>query len=99
MNRYDNPGTTCEGVDRTATATYVASSVRPPFAIPAQPRFCRQPPLEPANNIHLLCDTHRIDVFVETIHQRIRVFPWGHAPTQTTQPLEFRSLLMRFVDH
>ncbi|MBK9316805.1 MAG: hypothetical protein IPM55_21545 [Acidobacteria bacterium] len=46
----------------------------------------------------MLCDAHRIDVFVD-VHSfsEFVLFPWGHAPTQTTQPLlNFTSLLMGF---
>jgi len=46
----------------------------------------------------LLCDTHRIDVFCD-VHSfsGFVLLPWGHAPTQTTQPLpNFTTLLMGF---
>jgi murein tripeptide amidase MpaA len=103
MNRRDNPGTTCDGVDPNRNCDFMWRVVGPTTV--CDPCSSTQgfvgslPFSEPeANNIHLLCDTHRIDVFVD-VHSfsEFVLFPWGHAPTQTTQPLpNFTSLLMGF---
>jgi murein tripeptide amidase MpaA len=96
-NRRDNPGTPCDGVDDNrncdimwgvttsatscspCTETYVGSG---PFSEPE------------SINIKHLCDTHRIDVFLD-VHSfsELVLFPWGHARTQTTDPSQrFTSL-------
>ena len=103
MNRRDNPGTTCDGVDPNRNCDFMWRVVGPTTV--CDPCSTTQgfvgslPFSEPeANNIHLLCDTHRIDVFVD-VHSfsEFVLFPWGHAPTQTTQPLpNFTSLLFGF---
>jgi murein tripeptide amidase MpaA len=103
MNRRDNPGTTCEGVDPNRNCDFMWRVIGPTTV--CNPCSTTQgfvgslPFSEPeSNNIHLLCDTHRIDVFVD-VHSfsEFVLFPWGHAPTQTTQPLpNFTSLLMGF---
>jgi len=103
MNRRDNPGTTCDGVDPNRNCDFMWRVVGPTTV--CDPCSSTQgfvgslPFSEPeANNIHLLCDTHRIDVFVD-VHSfsEFVLFPWGHAPTQTTQPLpNFTTLLMGF---
>jgi len=103
MNRRDNPGTPCDGVDPNRNCDFMWRVVGPTTV--CDPCSSTQgfvgslPFSEPeANNIHLLCDTHRIDVFVD-VHSfsEFVLFPWGHAPTQTTQPLpNFTSLLMGF---
>src|SRR5262249_24226778 len=38
-------------------------------------------------NVKYICDTNQIDVFVD-VHSfsELILFPWGHAPTQTTDP-------------
>ena len=100
-NRRDNPGTTCDGVDPNRNCDFMWRVVGPETSCdPCSVAFVGSLPFsEPeANNIHLLCDTHRIDVFVD-VHSfsQFVLFPWGHAPTQTTQPLpNFTSLLMGF---
>jgi murein tripeptide amidase MpaA len=103
MNRRDNPNTTCDGVDPNRNCDFMWRVIGPTTV--CNPCSSTQgfvgslPFSEPeANNIHLLCDTHRIDVFVD-VHSfsEFVLFPWGHAPTQTTQPLpNFTSLLMGF---
>jgi murein tripeptide amidase MpaA len=103
MNRRDNPGTPCDGVDPNRNCDFMWRVIGPTTV--CDPCSTTQgfvgslPFSEPeANNIHLLCDTHRIDVFVD-VHSfsEFVLFPWGHAPTQTTQPLpNFTSLLMGF---
>ena len=103
MNRRDNPGTTCEGVDPNRNCDFMWRVIGPTTVCNpcsnTQGFVGRLPFSEPeSNNIHLLCDAHRIDVFVD-VHSfsEFVLFPWGHAPTQTTQPLpNFTSLLMGF---
>jgi hypothetical protein len=103
MNRRDNPDTTCEGVDPNRNCDFMWRVVGPTTVCnpcSATQGFVGSLPFsEPeAANIHLLCDTHRIDVFVD-VHSfsGFVLFPWGHAPTQTTQPFpNFTSLLMGF---
>lgn len=97
QNRRDNPGTPCDGVDVNRNLDFVwgvttsATSCNPcvntyvgsgPFSEPE------------ALNIKYLCDTRRIDVFVD-VHSfsELVLYPWGHAPTQTTDPSQrFTSL-------
>ena len=103
MNRRDNPNTLCDGVDLNRNCDFMWRVIGPTTV--CDPCSSTQgfvgslPFSEPeSNNIHLLCDTHRIDVFVD-VHSfsEFVLFPWGHAPTQTTQPLpNFTSLLMGF---
>lgn len=103
MNRRDNPNTLCDGVDINRNCDFMWRVIGPTTV--CDPCSSTQgfvgslPFSEPeSNNIHLLCDTHRIDVFVD-VHSfsEFVLFPWGHAPTQTTQPLpNFTSLLMGF---
>lgn len=103
MNLRDNLGTTCDGVDPNRNCDFMWRVVGPTTV--CDPCSSTQgfvgslPFSEPeANNIHLLCDTHRIDVFCD-VHSfsEFVLFPWGHAPTQTTQPLpNFTTLLMGF---
>jgi len=103
MNRRDNPGTMCEGVDPNRNCDFMWRVIGPTTVCDpcssTQGFVGRLPFSEPeSQNIHLLCDTHRIDVFVD-VHSfsEFVLFPWGHAPTQTTQPLpNFTSLLMGF---
>ena len=103
MNRRDNPGTPCDGVDPNRNCDFLWRVIGPTTV--CNPCSSTQgfvgslPFSEPeSQNIHLLCDTHRIDVFVD-VHSfsEFVLFPWGHAPTQTTQPLpNFANLLFGF---
>ena len=103
MNRRDNPNTLCDGVDINRNCDFMWRVIGPTTVCDpcssTQGFVGNLPFSEPeSNNIHLLCDTHRIDVFVD-VHSfsEFVLFPWGHAPTQTTQPLpNFTSLLMGF---
>jgi murein tripeptide amidase MpaA len=96
-NRRDNPGAVCpvgvdpKGVDPNRNCDFMWRVVGPNTSCnTCSDSFVGSLPFsEPeANNIHLLWDTHRIDVFVD-VHSfsGFVLFPWGHAPTQTTQPL------------
>lgn len=103
MNRRDNPGTTCEGVDPNRNCDFMWRVIGPSTVCDpcssSQGFVGSLPFSEPeANNIHLLCDTRRIDVFVD-VHSfsEFVLFPWGHAPTQTTVTApRFFDLLMGF---
>ena len=96
-NRRDNPGTTCDGVDLNRNfdlvwgVTTSATSCNPCF----DTYVGANPFSEPETlNIKYLCDTYRIDVFAD-IHSysELILYPWGHAPTQTTDPSQrFTSL-------
>jgi hypothetical protein len=100
-NRRDNPGTTCDGVDPNRNCDFLWRVVGPQTSCdPCSPAFVGSLPFsEPeADNIRLLCDTRRIDVFID-VHSfsEFALSPWGHAPTQTTQPLpNFTSLPFGF---
>jgi hypothetical protein len=100
-NLRDNPGTTCDGVDPNRNCDFMWRVVGPQTSCdPCSIAFVGSLPFsEPeADNIRLLCDTHRIDVFVD-VHSfsEFALSPWGHAPTQTTQPLpNFTSLPFGF---
>ena len=70
MNRRDNPGTTCEGVDPNRNCDFMWRVIGPTTV--CNPCSTTQgfvgslPFSEPeSQNIHLLCDAHRIDVFVD----------------------------------
>jgi murein tripeptide amidase MpaA len=91
MNRRDNPDTTCEGVDPNRNCDFMWRVIGPTTVCnpcsSTQGFVGRLPFSEPeSNNIHLLCDAYRVDVFVD-VHSfsEFVLFPWGHAPTQTTQ--------------
>jgi murein tripeptide amidase MpaA len=98
MNRRDNPGTTCEGVDVNRNCDFMWRVIGPTTVCNpcsnTQSFVGSLPFSEPeSQNIHLLCDAHRINVFVD-VHSfsEFVLYPWGHAPTQTTQ------MFPRFTD-
>jgi len=93
MNRRNNPNTPCDGVDVNRNCDFMfrvtgpATNCDPCSSLQA---FAGSLPFsEPeSRNIQLLCDTHRIDLFVDVhSYSEFVLLPWGHAPTQTTQPL------------
>lgn len=89
-NRRDNPDTTCKGVDVNRNCdivwgvTTVNTSCNPcVISYLGSDRFS-----EPeSRNIRDLCDAQRIDVLLD-VHSfsELVLIPWGHAPTQTTDP-------------
>ncbi|WP_420122309.1 M14 family zinc carboxypeptidase [Nakamurella sp.] len=96
-NRRDNPGTACDGVDLNRNAdilwgvTEGQTSCTPCTDIYCGPAAFSEP--ENRNVRHLL-DTARIDHFVD-VHSfsELVIYPWGHAPNQTTDPAQnFRTL-------
>jgi murein tripeptide amidase MpaA len=98
MNRRDNPGTTCEGVDVNRNCDFMWRVIGPTTVCNpcsnTQSFVGSLPFSEPeSQNIHSFCDAHRINVFVD-VHSfsELVLYPWGHAPTQTTQ------MFPRFTD-
>jgi hypothetical protein len=98
MNRRDNPGTSCEGVDVNRNCDFMWRVIGPTTVCDpcsnTQGFVGSLPFSEPeSQNIHLLCDAHRINVFVD-VHSfsEFVLHPWGHSPTQTTQ------MFPRFTD-
>jgi murein tripeptide amidase MpaA len=89
-NRRDNPGTTCDGVDLNRNCdilhgvTQGQTSCSPCSDVYAGPSAFSEP--ETAN-IRYLLDTYRICCFVDVhSYSELILYPWGHAPTQTTDP-------------
>jgi len=87
-NRRDNPGTPCDGVDLNRNldllwgVTQGQTSCAACSDVFAGPAVFSEP--ETRNVKHLL-DTHRIDCFVDVhSYSELVLYPWGHAPTQTT---------------
>lgn len=96
-SRRDNPGTTCDGVDLNRNldllwgVTAGQTSCAPCADTYVGPSAFSEP--ETRNVKHLL-DTYRIDCFAD-VHSfsELVLYPWGHAPTQTTDPSQrFTSL-------
>jgi murein tripeptide amidase MpaA len=102
-NRRENPGTPCKGVDPNRNCDFLWRVIGPTTVCDpcstTQAFVGSLPFSEPeSQNIHTFCDQRRVDVFVD-VHSfsEFVLFPWGHAPTQTTQPLpNFTSLLAGF---
>ena len=89
-NRRDNPGTTCEGVDVNRNADFVwgvaqgQTSCSPCADFYCGPSAFSEP--EGRNVKHLL-DIARVVSFVDVhSYSELVLFPWGHAPTQSTDP-------------
>jgi murein tripeptide amidase MpaA len=89
-NRRDNPGTACDGVDLNRNldllwgVTEGQTSCQPCTDIYCGPAAFSEP--ETRNVRHLL-DTYRIDCFVDVhSYSELVLYPWGHAPAQTTDP-------------
>lgn len=89
-NRATNPGTSCIGVDLNRNADFLwgvtqgQTSCSPCSDVYAGPSAFSEP--ETRNVKHLL-DTHRIVTFADVhSYSELILWPWGHAPTQTTDP-------------
>ncbi|WP_164200429.1 M14 family zinc carboxypeptidase [[Micrococcus luteus] ATCC 49442] len=89
-NRRDNAGTTCDGVDLNRNAdllwgiTEGQTSCDPCSDVYCGPSVFSEP--ETRNVRHLL-DSHGIDCFADVhSYSELVLHPWGHAPTQTTDP-------------
>jgi murein tripeptide amidase MpaA len=97
QNRRDNPGTACDGVDVNRNFDFVwgvttsNTSCNPCLETFVGASAFSEPE---SQNIKYLCDTYRIDVFVDVhSYSELVLYPWGHAPTQTTDPSQrFTSL-------
>jgi murein tripeptide amidase MpaA len=90
QNRRDNPGTACDGVDVNRNLDFVwGVTTTNTSCDPCQNTYVGSGPFsEPeSQNIKYLCDTYRIDVFADVhSYSELVLYPWGHAPTQTTDP-------------
>jgi len=89
-NRRDNPNTPCDGVDLNRNFDIVWGVISGQISCnPCADTFVGATAFsEPETlNVKYICDTYRIDVFVD-VHSfsELVLFPWGHAPTQTTDP-------------
>lgn len=89
-NLRDNPGTPCDGVDLNRNAdllwgvTEGQTSCDPCSDVYCGPSVFSEP--ETRNVRHLL-DSHGIDSFADVhSYSELVLHPWGHAPTQTTDP-------------
>ena len=86
MNRRDNPGTPCDGVDINRNCDFMWRVVGPTTVCdpcsPTQGFVGRLPFSEPeSQNIHTLCDAHSIDVFVDVhSYSELVLFPSGARP-------------------
>lgn len=95
-NRRDNPGVVCpnavdpDGVDLNRNADFVwgvtqgQTSCNPCSDVYVGASAFSEPE---TRNIRSLLNTHAIDTFAD-VHSfsELILFPWGHAPTQTTDP-------------
>ncbi|WP_353814860.1 M14 family zinc carboxypeptidase [Agromyces sp. SYSU T00266] len=89
-NRATNAGTSCMGVDLNRNADFMwgvtagQTSCSPCADTYVGPSAFSEP--ETRNVKHLL-DTHRIATFADVhSYSELILWPWGHAPTQTTDP-------------
>jgi Zinc carboxypeptidase len=89
-NRRDNPGTTCEGVDVNRNADFVWGVAQGQTSCsPCSDFYCGPSAFsEPeGRNVKHLLDTARVVSFVDVhSYSELVLFPWGHAPTQSTDP-------------
>lgn len=89
-NRATNAGTTCMGVDLNRNADFLwgvtegSTSCSPCAETFVGPNAFSEPE---TRNVKHLIDTHRIATFAD-VHSfsELILWPWGHAPTQTTDP-------------
>ena len=90
QNRRDNPGSVCDGVDVNRNLDFVwGVTTSNTSCNPCLETYVGSGPFsEPeSQNIKHLCDTYRIDVFADVhSYSELVLYPWGHAPTQTTDP-------------
>lgn len=89
-SRRDNPGTSCDGVDlnRNLDLLWGVTAGQTSCAPCADTYVGTSAFSEPeTRNIKHLLDTYRIDCFAD-VHSfsELVLHPWGHAPTQTTDP-------------
>ncbi|SFT91843.1 M14 family zinc carboxypeptidase [Arthrobacter sp. ov118] len=89
-NRRDNPGTACDGVDLNRNAdllwgvTEGQTSCDPCSEVYCGPSVFSEPE---TRNVQYLFDSHGIDCFADVhSYSELVLHPWGHAPTQETDP-------------
>jgi len=89
-NRRDNPNTTCDGVDLNRNCDLLwgvaqgQTSCSPCSDVFAGSAAFSEPE---TRNVKFLLDTRRIDCFVDVhSYSELVLYPWGHVPTQTTDP-------------
>jgi murein tripeptide amidase MpaA len=89
-NRRDNPATPCDGVDLNRNCdllwgvTQGQTSCSPCSDVFAGSGVFSEPE---TRNVKFLLDTRRIDCFVDVhSYSELVLYPWGHVPTQTTDP-------------
>jgi hypothetical protein len=91
-NRRDNAGSSCVGVDLNRNMDFMfgvtegQTSCNPCADIYCGPSAFSEPE---TRNVKYLLDTYRIDTFAD-VHSfsELVLYPWGHAPTQTTDPAQ-----------
>lgn len=89
-NRRDNPNTPCDGVDLNRNADFVwgvtqgQTSCSPCSDVYVGASAFSEPE---TRNIRSLLNTYAINTFAD-VHSfsELILYPWGHAPTQTTDP-------------
>lgn len=89
-SRRDNPGTACDGVDLNRNfdvvwgVTQGQTSCQQCSDVYCGPQAFSEPE---TRNIRNVLDTRRVDCFVD-VHSfsELILWPWGHAPSQTTDP-------------
>jgi hypothetical protein len=94
MNRRNNPNTNCDGVDVNCNCDFMFRVIGPATSLAIRVlRWNRLPAAchfqSPKRSIFAcFSDTQRIDFFID-LHSfsELVLLLWGHAPTQTTQPL------------
>ena len=89
-NRRDNPGTTFDGVDinRNCDIVWGVTTINTSCSPSSDTYVGTGPESEPeTRNIRWVCDNNQINVFLD-VHSfsELVLFPWGHAPVQTTDP-------------
>ena len=89
-NRRDNPGTPCDGVDLNRNSDVVWGVAQGQTSCsPCADTYCGPSAFsEPeTRNVKHILDTERIVSFVDVhSYSELVLYPWGHAPTQSTDP-------------
>ena len=91
-NRRDNPGTSCDGVDLNRNADVVwgvaqgQTSCSPCAEVYCGPSAFSEPE---GRNVKYVLDTAQVVSFVDVhSYSELILYPWGHAPTQSTDPTQ-----------
>jgi murein tripeptide amidase MpaA len=89
-NRRDNPNTECDGVDLNRNfdvvwgVTQGQTSCAQCSEVYCGPQAFSEPE---TRNVRNVLDTRRVDCFVDVhSYSELVLWPWGHAPSQTTDP-------------